>query len=163
MGWVTQRLMNGWTRCSIQVMFDSGNVVIVQNFVQHSGLWHEEVSPETMYRCMCFNPLPARMTSYDLLIGFIWHYAPLFSRLTVPCCSDTEWVTVAIYTYSLFWIFTKVVYLQRCLAVTWLVPHETAATSMNALCAPWAGLLSAWWMAERGAAFRWCLTVAMSS
>ena len=35
-----------------------------------------------------------------------------------------------------FLIYTEVVYLQRCLAVAWLVPRETAAVSVQVLCTP---------------------------
>ena len=41
-------------------------------------------------------------------------------------------MTVAFY-YSAFWISTEVVYLQRCLVVTWLVPRGTAAVSMRSV------------------------------
>ena len=36
-----------------------------------------------------------------------------------------------------FWISTEVVYLQRCLVVTWLVPRETAAVSAHVLWPPY--------------------------
>ena len=36
-----------------------------------------------------------------------------------------------------FWIFTEVVYPQRCLLVIWLVPRETAAFWAHALCTPY--------------------------
>ena len=50
-------------------------------------------------------------------------------RIWIIC--NYEWVTVAL--YSAFWISTQVVYLQRCLVVTWLVPRETAACSARSL------------------------------
>ena len=34
------------------------------------------------------------------------------------------------------WLSIEVVYLQRCLVVTWLIPHETAAVSAHVLCTP---------------------------
>ena len=45
-------------------------------------------------------------------------------------------VTVAF--HSAFLIFSiEVVYLQRYLVVTWLVPHETAAVLAHVLCTPY--------------------------
>ena len=60
-------------------------------------------------------------------------YIALFTAVEQTCCDlvtcDSEWVTVDI--HSAFWISTEVVYLQRCLVVTWLVPHKTAAFSAH--------------------------------
>ena len=36
-----------------------------------------------------------------------------------------------------FSVSTEVVYVQRCLVVTWLVPGETAAVSAHILCTPY--------------------------
>ena len=56
-------------------------------------------------------------------------YTALFSAL-----EQTHWAFVAcdskrlaVAFYNAFWTFTEVVYLQRCLVLTWLVPRETAA------------------------------------
>ena len=56
-------------------------------------------------------------------------YVTLFPALkqthwTLVAC-DSKWVTAVF--CSAFWISTKMVHLWRCLIVTWLVPHETAA------------------------------------
>ena len=63
----------------------------------------------------------------------------LFSALEQTHCANvacgSEMVTVAF--YNAFWIFTSVGYLQRCLIVTWMVPHETAAVSAHVLCTPY--------------------------
>ena len=52
---------------------------------------------------------------------------------------DSTWLTVAF--YSVFWTAIKMVYLQRCLIVTWLVPRKTVAITARfvypILCAPW--------------------------
>ena len=63
---------------------------------------------------------------------FVDHfYVALFSTLEQTHCvlvaCDSKWVTVAF--YSAFRISIQVVYLQHCLVVTWLVPHETAVVS----------------------------------
>ena len=54
-------------------------------------------------------------------------YTALFSALEQTHCSHV-WFWMSDYLLILcFWISTKVVYLQHCLVVTRLVPHETAA------------------------------------
>ena len=47
---------------------------------------------------------------------------------------NSESVTVAL--LSVFWISTKK-WLQHCLVVIWLVPHESAAISVQVLCIPY--------------------------
>ena len=37
------------------------------------------------------------------------------------------------FTHCVFLLSAKVMYVQRCLVVTWLVPHETAAVSVHVL------------------------------
>ena len=70
-----------------------------------------------------------------VLIAFI-NYSK-FSALEQTHCAlvacDSKWVTVAF--CGTFLTFTQVVYLQRCLVVTWLVPRETAAVSAR-FCTP---------------------------
>ena len=60
-------------------------------------------------------------------------YIVLFSNLNQTHCTvvacDSEWVTVTFYSAS--WISTKVVSLQHCLVLTWLVPCETAAVMVS--------------------------------
>ena len=60
----------------------------------------------------------------------------LFSDLKQTHCvlvsCDFERLTAAFIVP--FLISTKVVYLQRCLVVAWLVPRETAAVSAHILC-----------------------------
>ena len=56
-------------------------------------------------------------------------YSPLSSRLNALLSHVIQPKCVtSIFTAS-FLTFTEVVYLQRCLVVTWLVPHETVAFS----------------------------------
>ena len=77
--------------------------------------------------------LSLRCLPLNLLIVVDGFCVALFSTLEhthwalVACVS--EWVTVAF--KSEFWISTEVVYLQHCLIVTWLVPRETAAVSIQ--------------------------------
>ena len=52
----------------------------------------------------------------------------LFVCLLCFCCF--------LFCLLLFSISTEVVYLQRCLVITWLVPWETAVISAHVLCAP---------------------------
>ena len=63
-------------------------------------------------------------------------YIALFSAHEHTHCAfvlcDSIWVTVAF--YSAFWISTKVVYIQCCLVVTWLVPLEAAAVLACSVC-----------------------------
>ena len=59
-------------------------------------------------------------------------------RALVTC--DCNWVVMAFsstFFFCFFLILTEVVYLQRCLVVTWLVPRETAAVSGHVLCTPY--------------------------
>ena len=70
----------------------------------------------------------------DVIIFIIDHfYIVLVTALVQAHCTlvtcDSESVTVAF--YHAFGISTKVVCLQRCLVITWLVPHETAAVSAH--------------------------------
>jgi len=62
---------------------------------------------------------------------YILRYSPLSSRLTALLSHLilNEWLAF----YSAFWISTQVVYLQRCLVVTWLAPRETAVFSARPL------------------------------
>ena len=64
-------------------------------------------------------------------------YITLFSVLELSRCAfvacDSKWVTAAFYSRT-FWIATKVVYIQRCLVVTWVVPREIAAAVNHAPC-----------------------------
>ena len=53
----------------------------------------------------------------------------LLTLLSYTTLNELLWLHTA-----RFWIFTEVVYSQRCLVVTWLVPRETAAFSAHALC-----------------------------
>ena len=59
----------------------------------------------------------------------------LLSALQQTHCAhvvyDCKHMTVGF--YCAFWISTEVAYLQRCLAVTWLVPRETAAVSSRSV------------------------------
>ena len=54
------------------------------------------------------------------------------STLTQLLNYDSKCVTVAF--YSAFWKSAEVVYVQRCLIVTWLVPRRPAAVSAHVLC-----------------------------
>ena len=59
------------------------------------------------------------------MITFMSCYSPLSSRLTAR---DSKWVAVAF--YSMQWISTELVHIQRCLVVTWLVPLVISACSV---------------------------------
>jgi len=64
----------------------------------------------------------------------------LFSASVQTHCAlvvcDSKWVTVAL--HRAFWKSAKAVTpLQRCLALTWLVPRGTAAVSTHVLCTPY--------------------------
>ena len=52
------------------------------------------------------------------------------TRCALVMC-DSKWVTVAF--YCVFWKTTKVVYLQHCFVVMWLVPHETTAILVHSV------------------------------
>ena len=64
-------------------------------------------------------------------IAFIQRYSPLSSRLTALLMHVilNEWLLFI----ARFWISTKVLYVQRCLVATWLVPRETAAVSARSV------------------------------
>ena len=64
-----------------------------------------------------------------LLVAFTLRCSPLSSRLSALF---SFWIREFI---ARFWISTEVVYVQRCLVVTWLVPRETGAFSEHVLCA----------------------------
>ena len=77
--------------------------------------------------------------SHPVLLRFLlWYcccwlllYTALFSALEQTHCSHM-WFWISDYLLIVcFWISTKVVYLQHCLVVTWLVPHVTAAISVH--------------------------------
>ena len=57
------------------------------------------------------------------------YYTALFSTLKQTHCGlvACDYRRAAVAFYSAFWSSTRIVYLQHCLVVTWLVPHETAA------------------------------------
>ena len=67
-------------------------------------------------------------------------WSPLFSAVfcsrvdTLQSCGTRLWINEC-RLYSWFLVSTEVMYLQRCLVVTWLVPRETAAISPHVLCA----------------------------
>ena len=66
-----------------------------------------------------------------IMITFIQHYS-VFEMTHCACVAcDSKSVTVAF--SSAFWLSTKVVYVQRCLTATWLVPHETAAILVHSV------------------------------
>ena len=67
------------------------------------------------------------------MFTYIALFSTLLSRLTALVCGST-WVTSFIARF--FKISTEVVYLQVT-ALAWLVPHETAAVSVQVLCTPY--------------------------
>ena len=91
---------------------------------------HISSSRRTCYICVALESLTLRLLS----IAFISHYSPLFSRLTVfmlhVALSDQPFI-------ARFGISTKVMCLQHCLVVTWLVPRESAAVLAHILCTPY--------------------------
>ena len=64
--------------------------------------------------------------NFWLMITYTALFSTLPSRFTVLAC-DSTWVTSSFF-FSAFWISTK--------ALTWLVPHETAAVSAQVPCTP---------------------------
>ena len=62
-----------------------------------------------------------------LYSAILW--STVLSRLTALACGST-WVTSFI---ACFWISTKLVFT----VLAWLVPHETAAVSVQVLCTPY--------------------------
>ena len=60
-------------------------------------------------------------------------YTALFSALEQTHCARMWFYMSDLLFIARFWISTKVVYLQRCLVVTWLVPRETAAVSARSV------------------------------
>ena len=64
------------------------------------------------------------------------NYTALFSASEQTHCAlvicNCEWGAVAL--HSTVRVSTEMMYLQHCLVVTWLLPHETAAISTHVLC-----------------------------
>ena len=116
--WRHEREWNAWhfkSWVSLSLLFIGTERTNVATF-REAQISH----PKKYFRCVQFilkEPLSA--VTDDRF------YISLFSALeqTFVAC-DSKWVTVAF--YCTFWIPTEVVYVQRCLDVTRLVPRETA-------------------------------------
>ena len=69
------------------------------------------------------------------MIAYIALFSALLSRLTVLACGSTGVTSfIARFVVVCFLISTEVVYFT---ALAWLVPHETAAISVQVLCTPY--------------------------
>ena len=84
-----------------------------------------------------------------VVVAFLWSRSPLSSRLTTLLSHVVlnEWLSLIVACLqslsvdvkqqksisSALWIPTQVVYLQRCLVVTWLVPRKTAVVSARSV------------------------------
>ena len=70
-----------------------------------------------------------------LLIAFISRRSPLSGRLTALLLHAilNEWLWLFV---ARFGIATEILYLRRCLVVTWLVSRGTDAVSAHGLCTP---------------------------
>ena len=89
-----------------------------------------------LFKKIFIRKFPERLISWWALSASKWQvYSTILcfwaGSLRSSCKQLSEWVQP--YT-ARFWIPTKVVYLQHCLVVTWLVPHKTAAISAHILC-----------------------------
>ena len=70
-----------------------------------------------------------------MIITFIWRYSLLSSRLTALLSHVILNERLSSFM-ALFSTPIKVLYLQRYLVVTWLVPREAAAALAHVLCTP---------------------------
>ena len=95
-----------------------GNVV--------TSLYH--LSVKSFDSVTSFYP-PDLLWSFVFLFYYIYHIFPWIGNRHYHALLSHMILNDWLAFYSTFWISTQVVYLQRFLVVTWLVPRETAAVS----------------------------------
>ena len=105
------------TLCSLEKLFS----------IHNSSCW--------VVRIKTINPICSIQMScviFDWLIITLASYSTHKHTHCAYAACDSKGVTVAF--NGVFWIATKVVYIQCCLVVTWLVPCKTTAVLAHSVC-----------------------------